>query len=96
MKEKYQLSVRKKSFLSDTITPVGAYLKLRDRYANSLLLESSDYHGEENSFSYICFAPISTFQATHEGIEVRYPGEGIKKLGGGVFDAFIAFRSNFD
>ena len=47
--------------LSDTITPVGLYLKLRDQFHNSFLLESSDYHGNENNFSFICLKPIATF-----------------------------------
>ena len=49
--------------LSDTITPVGLYLKLRDQFHNSFLLESSDYHGNENNFSFICLKPLATFTA---------------------------------
>ena len=49
--------------LSDTITPVGLYLKLRDQFHNSFLLESSDYHGNENNFSFICLKPLTTFTA---------------------------------
>jgi anthranilate synthase component 1 len=48
--------------LSDTITPVSVFLKLRDIYPNSLLLESSDYHSKENSYSFICINPIITFE----------------------------------
>ncbi len=47
--------------LADTITPVSIYLQIRDRFANPILLESSDYHGQENSYSFICFNPIATF-----------------------------------
>ena len=47
--------------LADTITPVSIYLQIRDRFANPILLESSDYHGQENSYSYICFNPLATF-----------------------------------
>jgi anthranilate synthase component 1 len=47
--------------LADTITPVSIYLQIRDRFANPILLESSDYHGHENSYSYICFNPLATF-----------------------------------
>ncbi len=47
--------------MADTITPVGIYLKVRDRFAGSFLLESSDYHGGDNSFSYICCDPIASF-----------------------------------
>ena len=54
--------------LSDTITPVGLYLKLRDKFHNSFLLESSDYHGNENNLSFICLKPIATFQASENTI----------------------------
>lgn len=61
------------SFLADTITPVSAYLKLRDRFANSILLESSDYHSASNSFSYICCQPVASFKVQSCNIETRFP-----------------------
>ncbi len=60
--------------LADVITPVSVYLKLRDRYANSILLESSDYHGAENSYSYICCNPISTFSIKDSQWKIAWPG----------------------
>jgi anthranilate synthase component I len=65
----YYLKSKDVRMLSDTLTPVSIYLNLRDKFANSILLESSDYHGMENSFSYICFEPISTFSL--KGLEAR-------------------------
>ncbi len=59
--------------LCDTHTPVEMYLKLRDRYPNSFLLESSDYKSRENSFSYLCLQPIASFQADAKRIQVRFP-----------------------
>jgi len=59
--------------LSDTITPVSIYLKIRDIYPNSLLLESSDYHGNENSFSYICIKPLASIEADNNVITEIYP-----------------------
>ncbi|WP_029038438.1 anthranilate synthase component I family protein [Salinimicrobium xinjiangense] len=56
----YQLKTTYKKLLADTFTPVSVYLRLRDIFPNSLLLESSDYHGNENSFSYICCNPIAS------------------------------------
>jgi anthranilate synthase component 1 len=56
----YQLNTTYKKLLADTFTPVSVYLRLRDIFPNSLLLESSDYHGNENSFSYICCNPIAS------------------------------------
>jgi len=52
-----------KNSIADTVTPVGLYLKFRDKYANTLLLESSDYHSKEESFSFICIEPILTIKA---------------------------------
>jgi len=59
--------------LADVITPVSIYLKLRDKYANSILLESSDYHGAENSYSYVCCNPIATFQLKDNQLNISWP-----------------------
>lgn len=57
----YRVVSRHKRMLADIITPVSIYLRIRDRFLNSILLESSDYHGNDNSFSYIAFDPIARF-----------------------------------
>ena len=59
--------------MADTITPVSVYLRLRDYFPNSLLLESSDYHANDNSFSYICCNPIASFKIENEQILQRFP-----------------------
>ncbi|WP_339879799.1 anthranilate synthase component I family protein [uncultured Algoriphagus sp.] len=59
--------------LADTITPVSIYLQIRDRFANPILLESSDYHGQENSYSYICFNPLATFTFNAGKVEESLP-----------------------
>ena len=59
--------------LADVITPVSIYLKLRDKYANSILLESSDYHGAENSYSYVCCNPIATFSVKDSELKITLP-----------------------
>jgi anthranilate synthase component 1 len=56
--------------ISDTVTPVGLYLRFRDKYANSLLLESSDYHSKEESFSFICIEPIVTMKVENHNFVV--------------------------
>ena len=48
--------------LADIHTPVGLYLKLRDRFPQTLLLESADYHGKENAISFICLEPWAEFK----------------------------------
>lgn len=47
--------------LSDVVTPVSVYLKLRDVYPNTALLESTDYHAQAYAMSFVCFDPISEF-----------------------------------
>lgn len=69
----YQLKTHYKKILADTITPVSIYLKIRDKYPNSILLESSDYHGNENSFSYICFNPIASITVKNGNILQTFP-----------------------
>ena len=71
--KKFNLKIRQKRFLADTITPVSLYLKIRDKYANSFLLESSDYHGAENSFSYICCDPMASFKLFQNKVSTDFP-----------------------
>ena len=49
-----------KQVLGDLQTPVGIYLKVRDIYPESALLESSDFHGNENSLSFIALNPLAS------------------------------------
>ncbi len=60
--------------IADIITPVSIYLKIRDLYPNTILLESSDYHGNNNSQSFICFQPLSEFKVNKGSVEISYPG----------------------
>ncbi|MGY4383226.1 anthranilate synthase component 1 [Pedobacter sp. UYP24] len=55
----YKISTAYKKRLADTTTPVSIYLRLRDVFPNTILLESSDYHSRENSVSYVCAEPVS-------------------------------------
>lgn len=59
--------------LADIITPVTIYLKIRDRFPNTILLESSDYHGNNNSMSYICFDVLAEFKAECYKIQINFP-----------------------
>jgi anthranilate synthase component 1 len=84
--------------LCDTHTPVEMYLKLRDRYPNSFLLESSDYKSRENSFSYLCLHPIASFHADTKHVQVRYPdGRRIVRstLASDVTEAMNQFAGSF-
>lgn len=76
---KYILTTHSKKLLSDTLTPVSVYLRLRDKFPNSLLLESSDYHANDNSFSYICCNPIAFFKVENEVITQNFPDSKIEQ-----------------
>ena len=69
----FALQTVHKKILADTLTPVSAYLKLRDRYPHSLLLESSDYHANNNDFSYICCNPIASIELKNQVLTTNYP-----------------------
>lgn len=70
---KYKLHTTSKKILADTITPVSIYLKVRDKFPNSFLLESSDYHSNDNSYSYVCCNPIATIKVQNEVITKTFP-----------------------
>ena len=68
---KYHTASRK--ILGDLITPVSAYLKVRDAYPQSALMESSDYHGGENAKSFIAVHPIGSVSIEHGMGVCKYP-----------------------
>ncbi|MDR2809149.1 MAG: anthranilate synthase component I family protein [Tannerellaceae bacterium] len=59
MKKQYVFGTKTKKMPGDLHTPVSIYLKVRDIYPESALLESADYHGNENSLSYIALCPLA-------------------------------------
>lgn len=62
--------------LSDIHTPVGIYLRLRDRFRDTILLESTDHHVSENSFSFICINAIAGIEITdNQRVEIKLPGQ---------------------
>ena len=69
----FSLYTHHKKILADTITPVSIYLKIRDKFPNSILLESSDYHANDNSFSYICCNPIASIKIENDIISQTFP-----------------------
>lgn len=97
---KYRAKTNYKKLLADTVTPVSIYLRLRDRYANSILLESSDYHGSENSFSYICCQPIARFEVKQQTITQEFPDgkHATQKVNGqeNVLGALHQFINQFE
>jgi len=71
--KQFQLKTYYTKILADTITPVSIYLKIRDVFPNSILLESSDYHANDNSFSYICCNPIASIKVSNQNIYQTFP-----------------------
>ncbi len=76
----FTLHTHYKQILADTITPVSVYFKIRDKFPNSLLLESSDYHGNDNSFSYICCNPIASIKIENEIVYKIFPDGTNEKI----------------
>ena len=76
--KKFSLYTYHKKILADTITPVSIYLKIRDKFPNSILLESSDYHANDNSFSYICCNPIASIKVENDIISQTFPDGSTK------------------
>ena len=70
---KFNITTVSKKILADTITPVSVYLKLRDVFPYTILLESSDYHGSKGSWSFICANPIATFKVEKGKITEHFP-----------------------
>ncbi len=92
----FSLYTHYKKILADTITPVSIYLKIRDKYQNSILLESSDYHANDNSFSYICFNPIASIKVDGKAITQTFPdGSEMKKKVRNVSEMIHKFTKRF-
>jgi anthranilate synthase component 1 len=67
--------------LADVYTPVGIYLRLRDRFRDTILLESTDHHSTENSYSFICINAIGGIEiSSKENIEFKLPGQKPEKV----------------
>lgn len=77
--KKYTIKTKARKLLADTITPVSIYLRIRDVFPNSLLLESSDYHGNENSYSFICLKPLAGFEVEDGTVTETFPDGNTRK-----------------
>ncbi len=70
-----------KRLLADIYTPVGIYLRLRDRFRDTVLLESTDHHVAENSYSFICINAFAGIEvSSSNSIEFKLPNETPQKL----------------
>lgn len=71
--ETFNYTTQTRKILADLYTPVGVYMRLRDIYPQSALMESSDYHGTENSRSFIGVHPIASIAVGHGVVTATYP-----------------------
>ena len=69
-----------RKILADTVTPVSIYLRLRTLYPKAILLESSDYHGNENAYSFISFNPVACFTVNNNEVTKELPGNKTEKF----------------
>ena len=74
--KRIEINTHCQKWLSDIHTPVGIYLRLRDRFRDTILLESTDYHAADNSYSFICINAIAGIEITdNQRIEFKLPGQ---------------------
>src|SRR5687768_12730573 len=73
---KIEINTDCKKLLADVFTPVGIYLRLRDRFRDTILLESTDFHTSENSYSFIGINAIAGMEiSSAQSIEFKLPGQ---------------------
>ncbi|MEI9933698.1 MAG: anthranilate synthase component I family protein [Ferruginibacter sp.] len=79
--KKIEIETSVKKMLADVYTPVGIYLRLRDRFRDTILLESTDFHASENSYSFIGVNAIAGIEVqSAELIEFKLPGQQPEKI----------------
>ncbi|WP_110480595.1 anthranilate synthase component I family protein [Candidatus Karelsulcia muelleri] len=90
---KFSFKTIKKKFLADLSTPVELYLKLRNKFSNILLLESSDYQTTKNHSSIICFNLKSEILINNNKIKILYPDN---KKDNFYIDSYSTLQYYFD
>ena len=71
--ETFKYTTHSRTILADLYTPVGVYMRLRDLYPQSALMESSDYHEKDNSRSFIGINPIASVAIGHGEATISFP-----------------------
>ena len=77
--ETFKYTTSSRTILADLYTPVGVYMRLRDIYPQSALMESSDYHDANNSRSFIGINPIASVAIGHGEATVTFPDGSIER-----------------
>jgi len=93
--KKFTLSTEYQIHLADTLTPVGVFLKIRDKFPDSILLESSDYHSSENSFSFICFDELASFEVQNHKATMMWPDKTTETHAIDKGNSAMVFLQNF-
>jgi Anthranilate/para-aminobenzoate synthases component I len=92
----YIINTTYKKRLADTTTPVSIYLRLRDVFPNTILLESSDYHSRENSMSYVCAEPVAGIILQDSVLSSYFPdGQKEEKTEFVLTEEIDAFKAAF-
>jgi anthranilate synthase component 1 len=79
--KKISIHTQVKKWLADIYTPVGIYLRLRDKYRDTILLDSTDNHAAENSYSFICVNAIAGIEiSSAQRLESKLPGQKPEQL----------------
>jgi anthranilate synthase component I len=79
--KKIEIQTTCKQMLADVFTPVGIYLRLRDRFRDTILLESTDHHAAENSWSFICVNAIAGIEMLDAAtLEYKLPAQKPERL----------------
>jgi anthranilate synthase component 1 len=79
--KKIKLETSCKKMLADVFTPVGIYLRVRDRFRDTILLESTDHHVSENSYSFICINAIGGIEISSlKSLETKFPGQSAERI----------------
>lgn len=95
--KKYEIQTHAKKRLADTTTPVSIYLRLRDVFPNTILLESSDYHSRENATSYVCAEPVAGIILKDGKLETYFPdGTKESKTDFVLTEEISSFKSKFN
>ena len=69
----FKVTTQSRKLLGDMLTPVGIYLKLRDKFPYTVMLESAEYHGMEHGFSVIACDPVASFILDEELVTQTFP-----------------------
>lgn len=96
----FPVKTKRQTLLADTLTPIGVFLRIRNNFKNSVILESADYHGREHGFSHIAFEPIAEFILNDNRVKQVLPNgkteEFVLEHPKMAISALKAFADRFD